>query len=358
MKRKTRKKVALVLGSGGARGLAHVPIVRGVVSMGVPVDMVVGASMGAVVGLAYCAGRLDEFEEELMKLYRTDQIYSMSRFVVSASGLTDIDHFVKRMKALIHPYTRIEELPVPLGVVCTDYYSGRAVAFTAGDIITAVRGSVSVPGALVPIRYGDTLLIDGGTANAVPVDVAKKLGADLTIAVDVNPIHLLNRESVLRLPARTPINESVIRGLKDGLIPAHPIPAKEVNFRDIRLAEIRREVPEAIGWLRRTLRRLLGVYLRIFRNKEKDIRRKGILFPRKRSGIPNIVEILWQTIDIMQAQNTCAMFEKYAPDVLIEPDVIRLFPIDFTQIPLVFRAGTEAFNRKRKLIRERILSRL
>ncbi|PLR97400.1 patatin-like phospholipase family protein [Bacillus sp. T33-2] len=179
-----RPKIGLALGSGGARGFAHLGVIKVLKDEGIPIDLIAGSSMGAMVGCFYGAG-LDV--ERLYKLSRVFKRKYYLDFTVPKMG------FIagKKVKELIRIFThnkRIEELDIPVGIVATDLVSGDKVVFRDGPIAEAVRASIAIPGIFVPEKLNGRLLVDGGVVDRVPVSVAKAMGADIVIAVDVSHV--------------------------------------------------------------------------------------------------------------------------------------------------------------------------
>ncbi|KMY49338.1 patatin-like phospholipase family protein [Peribacillus loiseleuriae] len=177
-------KIGLALGSGGARGFAHLGVIKVLKEAGISIDMIAGSSMGALVGSFYAAG------SDVERLYRLSKAFKRKYyldFTVPKMG------FVagKKVKELIRVFTynkRIEELDIPLAIVATDIKKGEKVVFQSGPIAEAVRASISIPGIFVPEKIGDRLLVDGGVIDRVPVSVVRSMGADLVIAVDVSNV--------------------------------------------------------------------------------------------------------------------------------------------------------------------------
>lgn len=178
------RKIGLALSSGGARGAAHVGALKVLKENGIEPDMVAGSSMGAEVGGIYACG-LDLGEIEVLWRSRTfGDVFKTLFPTIPWSGWssgTAITRFLQR-----HIGTPlIEELPLPYAAVATDLQSGRPFPITRGSLVEAIRASVSVPGLLKPVWIDGHLLIDGGVSNPTPVDIARQMGADVVIAVDV-----------------------------------------------------------------------------------------------------------------------------------------------------------------------------
>ena len=342
---KIREKTGIALGSGGSRGLAHISVLNTLKEMNVHFDYVSGASMGAVIGLVFCAGKLEVFKEHLLNLYKQDKIYSLTKVVISPSGFIIPEGLISLLEKIV-PYKNIEDLPIPLSIICTDYYTGKPIAFCKGDIFTSIRASLSIPGLLIPIKYDKTILIDGGVSNAVPVDAVKAMGAEKIIAVNVNPIHLLKNNKGIK--TNKSYTESTFITMESSKIKKHQIPSKnlKVNF-----SVIKKSIISIIESLPKAMQAIRKMYV-VIRNKDKSIKNKRMFFPKRHpNSLPNFIEILWQTIDIMQSVNTFAMFEKCKPDIIIEPNVCDIFPMDFTKIPKTLQEGKKATSQKENEIK-------
>lgn len=182
----TEPVIGLALGSGGARGFAHVGVLKVLKDSGIPVHLIAGSSMGAMVGCLYAAGsdidRLYKLAGAFKRKYYLDFTVPKMGFV---SG--------KRVKELIRVFTynkKLEELDIPVAVVATDIKTGEKVIFKKGPVSEAVRASISIPGIFVPEKIDGRLLVDGGVIDRVPVSVVRQMGADIVIAVDVSHVKM------------------------------------------------------------------------------------------------------------------------------------------------------------------------
>ncbi len=210
-----RPRIGLVLSGGGARGLAHVGVLKVLEQLQIPVDVIAGTSMGAIVGGLYASGmRADELERELravrwnevftnrvarqqLSQRRKEEDFEVSplvelgwkdgelqapRSAVSSRGLESL---LRRYTLPVHAVQRFDDLPIPFRAVATDMESGAAVVLDQGDLALALRSSMSVPGVFSPTEVGGRVLGDGGLVNNLPIDVARSLGADIVIAVNI-----------------------------------------------------------------------------------------------------------------------------------------------------------------------------
>ena len=177
------KKVALVLGGGGARGFAHVGVIRELESAGIPIDMIVGVSVGSLIGALYAdTGDSFKLEWKSFKIEK-NQIFDFKVLNVW-DGLAKGDALMAYLDKNLEN-TFIEDLKIPLAIVAVDLYSGQPVVFRQGLIKTAVRASTSVPGIFAPVPFEDKLLVDGGVLGNLAPQVARAMGADIVVGVDI-----------------------------------------------------------------------------------------------------------------------------------------------------------------------------
>jgi len=224
-----RPRVGLVLSGGGARGAAHVGVLKVLEDLRVPVDAIAGTSMGAVVGGLYASGLSARQIEKLMtsinwqdafrdrppredltlRRKQEDESY-LVKFplgfhdwrVVLPRGLIQGQRLTETLRRLTLPVARIsnfDDLPTPFRAVATDLETGDAVVMGSGDLTTAMRASLSAPGVFAPVERDGRLLVDGGIADNVPVDIARAMGVDVVIVVDVG-FPLLPRQQLNSIP--------------------------------------------------------------------------------------------------------------------------------------------------------------
>jgi len=179
-----KPRVAIALGSGSARGWAHIGVLRALLQAGVVPDIVCGTSMGAFVGAAYASGSLDPLEGWARGLTRRD-VLGFFDVSLGAGGLIKGEKLLGYTSRLFLDET-FADLDKPFACVATDLASGREVWLREGRILDAVRASVALPGLLVPQLLDGRYLVDGGLVNPVPVSLCRALGADFVIAVDLS----------------------------------------------------------------------------------------------------------------------------------------------------------------------------
>ena len=176
-----RKKVALVLSGGAALGFAHIGVIKVLEANNIPIDMVIGTSMGALVGAAYCAGYSTEEMQEFGCKFKTIDFFDVN---FNKSGLFSGKGVMKSINKFL-PDDNIENLGKEFACVAVDMKEEKEIIFKTGNVRDAVRASLSIPGVFVPLNLDDKILIDGGAMNNLPEDVAMEMGADVIISVDV-----------------------------------------------------------------------------------------------------------------------------------------------------------------------------
>lgn len=179
------RSVSLILGSGGARGLAHIGVIHELERQGFKIDAVVGTSMGALIGGFYCAGRLDAYEEWVTRLDKWDVIRFLDISLTAKLGMMKGDLIMDSLKGLMGDH-QIDELPIPFTAVACDILSRKEVWLTRGDLFDAIRASIAIPGLFTPKVINGRTLVDGGLLNPLPAAPANANHSDLTIAVSLS----------------------------------------------------------------------------------------------------------------------------------------------------------------------------
>ncbi len=180
-----KKNLALVLSGGGARGFAHIGVLEVLEENKIPIDAIVGTSIGALVGGVYLAGAMNEFKETALQLKPED----LAKLLISKprkEGLTEGIAISNVLKGIIKG-KRIESLPIPFIAISADLKTGGTVPMDSGDLLTAIRASISIPGLFVPVHDKDFVLVDGSIVDPLPIDIGRKIAQRLII-VDVIPM--------------------------------------------------------------------------------------------------------------------------------------------------------------------------
>ncbi|MEO7325178.1 MAG: patatin-like phospholipase family protein [Dokdonella sp.] len=176
--------ISLVLGSGGARGYAHIGVIEELQAQGYAIGSIAGSSMGALVGGIHASGKLPEFSQWVRPMLRLD-VLRLLDWTWTGGGFIKGDRIIAALKELIGEVD-IEDLPIPYTAVAVDLDAQREVWFSRGPLFDAVRASIAIPTIFRPHRYQGRLLVDGGLLNPLPVSPTMRDWTDATIAVDVN----------------------------------------------------------------------------------------------------------------------------------------------------------------------------
>ncbi len=294
-RRRKSSKVGLALGGGAARGWAHIGVIKALEEADIPIHCVAGTSIGALVGAIYCSGRLTDLERIADQLHIRQLLYFID-VVFPRSGLIDGKKIVDFVRELAGSQL-IGEISVPFCAVATDLATGKEVRIKEGDMIDAVRASISIPGIFTPLLDRNMVLVDGGLVNPVPVDAAVELGADFVVAVDLNyqAGMLPRRDTAERRP---PAKKNRLSRLITERLHIEEIPG---------ISHIRQ-------WFERTT--------------------------------PTIFDIVVASISLMEAELTRMRLEETPPDMLIRPRLAHINFFEFHRakemIAEGYRAGIEA----------------
>jgi NTE family protein len=278
----SKHNIALVLSSGAARGVAHIAVIEELLRDGHNITSLAGSSMGAAVGGMHAAGTLTQYKDWLKELDYWD-VFKLLDFSISSNGFIKGEKVFKKTAPFI-PKINIEELPIPFVAVASDIVLKKAVIYDHGDLKTAIRASVSIPTVLHPIKMGDSLIVDGGVANPIPVDLVKRQKGDKLVVVDVN--------------ANVPFT-------KPKMI------AREQNFiNDLRL------------------------HYKKWRKSDK-----------KKDKNLGIFDVLNESIDLTQETLSKLMLQQYKPDLVIEVSRKVCGTMDFHKTPEILALGREAYHK-------------
>jgi len=202
-----KKKVSLILGSGGARGLAHIGVLRWLEEHNYEVVSISGCSIGALVGGFYAAGKLDAYVEWLVSLNKLDMLKLVD--LQGSSGLMKGEKLMERLEVLVGEH-QIEELPIKFTAVAADINGEREIWMNKGSLLNAIRASISLPMFFTPHKYQGRLLIDGGILNPVPIAPTFHDHTDLSIAVNLGSMH----ETPVKLQ-ETPKDNALLSKVKE-----------------------------------------------------------------------------------------------------------------------------------------------
>lgn len=301
-----RPVIGLALGGGAARGFAHIGIIRTLLANGIVPDVVVGTSIGAVVGGLYAAGRLDTLEEWGRSLQGMRNILGYLDIRLNGSGLIGGEKLATRLEDACGR-TLIEDLPIKFAAVATEVRTGHEIWLTRGRAVEAMRASYALPGIFSPVLIGDRWLVDGALVNPVPVSAARALGAEIVIAANLSSDIFTYSTTV---HAHGPMPE-----------PAVP-PADETTSK--------RRFPR-------------------FFSPEKTVKREFFASSR-----PGLSSVMVDAFNIMQDRITRARLAGDPPDMLITPRVGHFGWFDFHRSEDLIALGTRAAERALDSIQEAI----
>ena len=290
----TRPSIGLALGGGAARGFAHIGVLQTLAAHGIVPDVIVGTSIGAVVGGCYAAKQMDNLESWARGL-KVRSIFSYLDISLSGSGLINGGPLASKLTDALGD-TRIEDLPLRFAAIATEFNTGHEIWLTRGRLSDATRASYALPGIFPPVKIGGRWLVDGALVNPVPVSAARALGARLVIAVNLNA-DLFGRGTI---------------------IADHGSDEEDDNNAAAELAR-----PQG----------LRGMF-----SGEKSLRRQ-FFGTRGRPGIPTVMV---EAFNVMQDRITRARLAGDPPDVLISPRLGKVGWFDFHRGADAIKIGAEA----------------
>ncbi len=300
-----RPTIGLVLGGGAARGFAHIGVLRTLLAHGIVPDVIVGTSIGAVVGGCYAAGQLDTLEEWSRQLTKRG-ILGYLDVSLSGAGLISGNRLATRLESTVGD-VQIDKLAVRFAAITTEIGTGHEIWLTRGRMVEALRASYALPGIFPPVRLGGRWLVDGAMVNPVPVSAARALGARLVIAVNLNA-DMLGRGTT---------------------IASHGSDESDEHVRQ------QQQKP------RNGLRAMFGA--------ERAVKRQFI-----DAGRPGIPTVMVEAFNIMQDRITRARLAGDPPDVLISPRLGQIGWFDFHRAQYAIEVGAAAAQRALEPIAEAI----
>ena len=294
-------KIGLALGSGGARGWAHVGVLRRLTELGIKPACVAGTSIGSIVGAIYASDNLAATEELARHLdwKQVAQLFLEVNF--PRSGLLTGKNFMRMLRTLI-PVRAVSSLRIPYAAVATDLESQSEVVFDSGHLFDAIRASIGIPGIFTPTRINGRHLVDGGLVNPLPVSVCRAMGADLVIAIDIN----------LRMPQE---------GRKRAPAPnAQPPPSPSIA-----------RMIEALGKL-----------MPISALTASKMSHRWIVPRKSESETLSIFDVLTRSFRLVENEITRRELAINPPDILIQPAVGNIMTLEFHRGPEAIEAGVRA----------------
>jgi NTE family protein len=297
-----RPTIGLALGGGAARGFAHIGVIRALEAHGIVPDVIVGTSIGAVVGGCYAAKEMDNLEAWARKL-TVRGVLGYLDISLSGSGLISGGHLATRLEEGLKD-RRIDDLPIRFAAIATEFNTGHEIWLTRGRLSDALRASYSLPGIFPPVLIGGRWLVDGALVNPVPVSAARALGARVVIAVNLNS-DLFGRGTI---------------------IASH---GSDEN-------DVAPELAKANGF-----RRMFG---------ERSLHRQ--IFGRR--GRPGLPTVMVEAFNVMQDRITRARLAGDPPDVLISPRLGGIGWFDFHRATEAISIGTDTATKSLDAVNEAV----
>lgn len=294
-------KIGLALGSGAARGIAHIGVLKVLQEAKVPIVAISGTSIGALIGALYAAGVPVDEMEEIAKSVDWKKIASLVDPRVPVSGLIDGKRVSRFFEELL-PVRDFSDLKIPLAMLATDVESGEAIVLKQGDLLTALRAAIAFPGIFTPVNIGERFLVDGGLCYPIPAHILKDLGADAVIGVCAIPkVDKRDHEAFLPAPQATSDEpKSLLNKLKSEYV--------ESLWQDI------------------------------FGNKKTDSAHHN----GKGRKPPNIFRVFAQSVAIMENQINDLRLGQNQIDILIRPELAGINLLEFNRAEEAIQAGEKA----------------
>jgi NTE family protein len=299
-------RIGLAFGGGAARGFAHIGVMQVLLERGIVPDVIVGTSIGAVVGGCYAGGKLDDLTQWALSL-TTRRVLGYLDISIAGSGLIGGDRLARRLEQALGG-SMIEELPCTFAAIATEIGTSHEIWLTRGRMVEALRASYALPGIFSPVRLGGRWLVDGTLVNPVPVSTARALGARMVIAV----------------------NLSADRFGRGTTIASHGSDDDDLQMIAA-LAKSRNGLARVFNPERRLKRKLIGEH-----------------------GRPGLSTVMVEAFNVMQDRITRARLAGDPPDVLISPRVGAVGWFDFHRADTLIAAGREAAERAIEPIAEAI----
>ena len=299
-------RIGIALGSGSARGWAHLGVLRALSELGIEPDIVCGSSIGALVGAAYAGNQLNEMESMVTTFDWKDAIRYLDLSIRGGGFIQG-----ERLQNLFSQHVRelnIESLPRRFAAVATDLETGREVWLQSGNLLDAVRASAALPGLLTPFLHNDRWLVDGGIVDPVPVSLCRAMGADIVIAVSLN----------------------------DDIVGKH-IRKNQVSIPTT--TEVPDNSETASLWNRLSKRMGKSLY-----ERKNELLMQ--LFGDNKS-IPGLLEVVNTSINIMQDRITRSRMAGEPPDILLSPKLSHLGLLEFDQGAIAITEGRASVERMR-----------
>jgi len=307
-------KVGLALGSGSARGWAHIGVIQELAKIGIVPEIVAGSSIGAIVGVAYASNQLDKLDSWVRSL-TWKEIINYIDLNIMGGGFIQGDKLLDLARKYLEEDS-IESLPRQFGMVATELDTGREIWFQDGSILDALRASIALPGMFTPIKLKGRWLVDGGLSNPVPVSLCRAMGADIVIAVNLNG-------DIVGKHTRNHVNK------KERLDINH---SKENDFWE----RVSNQLTNSL-------------------NERKEIILSKLFGNNLET--PGLFNVLASSINIMQDRLTRSRMAGDPPDIILSPRLSELGLMEYDQADVAIEEGRACVQRMRPAL-EQLLDNL
>ena len=302
----SQKSVGLVLGCGASRGWAHIGVIEALEEAAIPISLIAGCSVGGYVGALYASRSLKNLKSFLLRMDGR-KIFSYFDVIFPRSGILNGSKRVRELFSMHTDARTFDDLEIPVVMVATDLERGRKVVLKSGSLITALRATMSYPGLFAPVRVNGRWLVDGGLVDPVPVGIARAVGAEVIIAVDLNS----------RIASR-----SRERAISSGVDIGAVLPGLSAEPEPYGRNELMRKIAEFYEGVESS-----------FRDKTSEFLHRDGIMP------PDIIETIMTSISVMQERITRTNLAVDQPDILIQPRLGDLRMMNFDQVEHCIRQG-------------------
>jgi len=307
-------KVALALGSGSARGLAHIGVIDALQAQGVKIDIICGTSIGALVGAVHASGHLEHFKDWVQKLSNNEILRYLNLSFSAGGGLAQATRLMDFFRDN-YGNSEIADLPMHFGCVATNLNTGQELWLRDGKLWDAVRASMALPGLLTPTRSGRHHVVDGGLVNPVPVSLCRAMGADVIIAVNLNG-DIVGRHGVRKINP----DASLEKPEEPAVVPN--VEAGEYNLFDRLTTSLReRASPIFMEW-----------------------------FGKNVDDTPSLANVLAGSINIMQDRITRSRLAGEPADIVLTPQLSHIGLIEFQRADEAIAEGHACVERMQSQI--------
>lgn len=305
-------RTAVVFGSGGARGWAHIGVLKAFREIGFRPDIVAGTSIGSVAAAVQATDTLDAFIKfsENFDWFKAAQLFV--EFGIHRGGLVEGRKVAKFLESMF-PIENIEDLPIPFAAVATDLFTSEEIVFRDGPLIPALRASISIPGVFTPVQLDGRHLVDGGLVNPLPLDLVREMGATHVVAVNMNgPLPWLAAEEEER-QAPGNFSDAFRKFFKDLIPDGDSEHAAGASVRE------------------RLAKRVSAVVDKLPSGGRKESSEESLDM--------NLFDVFTRSLRIAEDRITAACILSNPPDVLIEPAVADISTMDFSRSAEAIEAG-------------------